>query len=154
MDLPLSKPLLKIMLGYNGAIENLHQSGYQSLENLEKCREATFSCSNFIRHWNLSGTGSRHWLTGLLDAEDFLILYPHFQNILPGFLELYRRQRQFLETTKCCEVKPLHEFLDKNSKEIFGAVLGDLCLPMTMECLSHVGQNLTELFVPLHLTKI
>ncbi|KAM3171703.1 hypothetical protein ACTXT7_016091 [Hymenolepis weldensis] len=117
MDLPLSKPLLKIILGYNGARENLHQSGYQSLENLENCRESTFSCSNFICHWNLSGTGSRHWLTGLLDAEDFLVLYPHFRNILP----------------------------DKNSKEIFGVVLEDLCLPMTMECLSNAKPTTVKL---------
>nr|CDS27953.1 ubiquitin protein ligase upl,ubiquitin protein ligase hectd [Hymenolepis microstoma] len=88
--------------------------------------------------------GSRHWLTGLLDEEDFLLLYPHYRSLLPGLLELYQRQRKFLEIRRLgCEVELLQTFIDTNSKEIFGVELDDLCIPMTVECISHQAKATT-----------
>ncbi|VDL58195.1 unnamed protein product [Hymenolepis diminuta] len=110
MDLPLSEPLVKIIVCYSRAIENLRRNGstdrqtsFQTLENIEKCRDTIFSSDTFIGHWNSLENVDRHWLTGLLDAEDFLVLYPHFKNVLPGLLELYQRQKRYLESMSCCE---------------------------------------------------
>ncbi|KAM3172837.1 hypothetical protein ACTXT7_013714, partial [Hymenolepis weldensis] len=151
LDLPLSEPLVKIIVCYSRAMENLRrnnrtdlQTSYQTLENIEKCRETIFSSNAFIGHCNSSGTVDRHWLTGLLDAEDFLVLYPHFRNLLPELLELYQRQKQSLESMNCCEVKQ-YEFLDKNSKELLGVVLDDLCIPMAVHCPSHANSTTVKL---------
>ncbi|VDO13893.1 unnamed protein product [Rodentolepis nana] len=90
-------------------------------------------------------SGSRHWLTGLLDEEDFLLLYPHYRSILPGLLELYRRQRTQLEDGDGLKVELLRPFIDSASKEIFGVELDDLCIPMTVECNSHTKTTTVKL---------
>ncbi|VDO09621.1 unnamed protein product [Rodentolepis nana] len=142
MDLPLSQPLLKIIVSYSEAGANLRQPDFHWLENVEN-RVGPSSCRRFIAHWKLSG--SRHWLTGLLDEEDFLLLYPHYRSILPGLLELYRRQRTLLEDGDGLRVELLRPFIDSTSKEIFGVELDDLCIPMTVECNSHMKTTTVKL---------
>ncbi|KAM3172744.1 hypothetical protein ACTXT7_013906, partial [Hymenolepis weldensis] len=101
------------------------------LEYLENCREQVRSDFDFIHHCNFSGSGNQHWLTGLLDAEDFLTLYPYFKNTLPGLIELYKRQKLFCKTTFGCAKENLYEFMDKSSEEIFGCTLENLGPAMT-----------------------
>lgn len=146
MDLPLSKPFLKIIVNYSNAVNERQDKGtsgglkaqFLRLEHLENCREQVRSDFDFIHHCNFSGSGNQHWLTGLLDAEDFLILYPYFRNTLPGLIELYKRQKLFCKTTISCAEENFYEFMDKSSEEIFGCTLENLGLAMVFHC-SHVS---------------
>uniref|UniRef100_A0A0R3S9L4 E3 ubiquitin-protein ligase n=2 Tax=Hymenolepis diminuta TaxID=6216 RepID=A0A0R3S9L4_HYMDI len=140
LDLSLSKPFLKIIINYSNAV-NIRQNKstglkaqFLRLEHLENCREQVWSDFDFIQHCNFSGSGNQHWLTGLLDVEDFLILYPYFKSTLPGLIELYKRQKLFCKTTSGGAKENFDEFMNKSSEEIFGCTLENLGLVMVFHC--------------------
>nr|CDS35213.1 E3 ubiquitin protein ligase HECTD1 [Hymenolepis microstoma] len=144
LDLPLSKPFLKIIVNYSNAVSGLlgndtnfsREAQFLRLEHLENCREQVRSDFDFIRHCNFSLSGNQHWLTGLLDVDDFLIVYPHFKSTLPGLLELYKRHQLFCKNESSRANGDFNKLLDEASVEILGCTLDDLGLSMVFH-----GQN-------------
>nr|CDS25404.1 E3 ubiquitin protein ligase HECTD1 [Hymenolepis microstoma] len=121
-------------------IENFNpidrEAQFLRLEHLENCREQVRSDFDFIRHCNFSLSGNQHWLTGLLDVDDFLIVYPHFKSTLPGLLELYKRHQLFCKNESSRANGDFNKLLDEASVEILGCTLDDLGLSMVFH-----GQN-------------
>lgn len=72
---------------------------------------------------------NRHWLTGLLDFDDFALLQPARARLFRQFCDLHAKQ-QLLRRISPADDLYLTQRLDNASIEVLGYRLEDLCLDM------------------------
>nr|CDS30651.1 E3 ubiquitin protein ligase HECTD1 [Hymenolepis microstoma] len=85
LDLPLSKPFLQLLANYASSVQKLESTfdSSGSLETILKCatsfeqsREKVLLPEDAMLIGSNSYVSGRHWLTGVLDFEDFAEIYP------------------------------------------------------------------------------
>lgn len=96
LDLPLSRPLLKIFANYAASVQTLEsltevrslEGGLKRAANVEASRERILLSEDFLLI-GLQGSsgGSAHWLTGVLDFEDFAEIHPTKAAIFRSLLQ-------------------------------------------------------------------
>ncbi|KAM7535685.1 hypothetical protein Aperf_G00000103216 [Anoplocephala perfoliata] len=96
LDLPFSKPLLKIFANYATSVKMLESSteagslegGLRRAANVEASRECIrLSEDRLFMGMRGCSKGSAHWLTGLLDFEDFAEIHPTRAAIFRSLLQ-------------------------------------------------------------------
>ncbi|KAM7535158.1 hypothetical protein Aperf_G00000103178 [Anoplocephala perfoliata] len=96
LDLPFSKPLLKIFANYATSVQMLESSteagslegGLRRAANVEASRECIrLSEDRLFMGMRGCSKGSAHWLTGLLDFEDFAEIHPTRAAIFRSLLQ-------------------------------------------------------------------
>ena len=137
MDLPLSKPFLKILACYGSTNKNRVDSGEEEslktdlsrVMNAEACRERIFLSEDplFLGHNRNVG---RHWLTGLLDFEDFALIQPERAKFFRQLLCLYAVHKSIRSEHSLGGHFCLEESLDDASVEILNCTIKDLCINM------------------------
>ncbi|KAH9285088.1 E3 ubiquitin-protein ligase HECTD1 [Echinococcus granulosus] len=148
MDLPLSRPFLKFLACYGSSRQTRCSAGVEALEaelnlvsDAEASRERILLSEDplFIgRQGTITGS-SRHWLTGLLDFEDFASIQPERANFFRQLLRLRTihkaiREVHLLKGDFCLERR-----LDEASVEMLGCTVQDLCISMEFVPQSTLG---------------
>uniref|UniRef100_A0A5K3F7D1 E3 ubiquitin-protein ligase n=1 Tax=Mesocestoides corti TaxID=53468 RepID=A0A5K3F7D1_MESCO len=134
IDLPLSKPFTKLISRY-GSIRRIGNTEGSQLE-VEFARLAHTEASQeridlsadpllFAEHTK----GSRHWLTGLLDFNDFALLQPERARLFRQFSDLLKRFQRIRETCPPDD-QFLKQRMDNAAIEVLGCTVDDLCIDM------------------------
>ena len=142
MDLPLSRPFLKMLACYSSSNGDCVDEGeLTSFRNAESCRERIFLTDDplfFAR--GVGGGRRRHWLTGLLDFEDFAVIQPQRAHFFRQLLDLHALHESIREAHSAKGDFCLQSRLDEASVELLNCKVEDLCI--SMEFVPHASVKL------------
>lgn len=139
MDLPLSTPFLKLLACYGSSRQTQSSADLGVLEaelnmavDAEASRERILLSEDPLlmeRHGKITES-SRHWLTGLLDFEDFAYIQPERANLFRKLLQLRTIHETIRKAHSLKGEFSLERRLDEASIEILGCTVQDLCINM------------------------
>ncbi|KAM3183897.1 hypothetical protein ACTXT7_009449 [Hymenolepis weldensis] len=106
---------------------------YDKLNFMEQLKNKTTSSEDIsvLDFCNQSRHSSSHWLTGLLDFDDFAELYPHYASAFRKLLELHKTHESIRQNfSRKEDGDNLEEQLDKASIQLMKTTISDMCLSM------------------------
>lgn len=106
---------------------------YDKLNFMEQLKNKTTSSKDVsvLNFGNQSRHSSFHWLTGLLDFDDFAEVYPHYASTFRKLLELHKVHESIRQNfSRIGDRGKLEEQLDKASIQLMNATISDMCLSM------------------------
>ncbi|KAL5108833.1 E3 ubiquitin-protein ligase HECTD1 [Taenia crassiceps] len=150
MDLPLSTPFLKLLACYGSSRQTQSSADMGVLEaelnmaiDAEASRERILLSEDpllMARHGTITES-CRHWLTGLLDFEDFAYIQPERANLFRKLLRLRTIHEAILEAHSSKGDFSLERRLDEASIEMLGCTVQELCINMEFIPQSTLGTN-------------
>ncbi|KAM7538862.1 hypothetical protein Aperf_G00000051664 [Anoplocephala perfoliata] len=138
LDLPLSKPFLKILSAYArtqqycNRIDNCDgERRLNDLSSIENSRDKALSFEDVCIFANHRRTTKTHWLTGLLGFEDFVLLYPFHASVFRDLLCLHKTHETIRKGfTKRQSKTDIESLLDEASLQQMNATIEDITLSM------------------------
>nr|CDS27706.2 E3 ubiquitin protein ligase HECTD1 [Hymenolepis microstoma] len=135
ISLKFSRPFIKILSSFARAksLSGDGRSVYDKLNSMEQWKNKAISSDDilFLNFGNHSRNSSSHWLTDLLDFNDFAELYPHYASLFRKFLELHKIHEAIRQNCSKTEGRAnLEEQLNKASLWLIDSFIPDLCLSM------------------------
>ncbi|KAL5964597.1 E3 ubiquitin-protein ligase HECTD1 [Taenia solium] len=150
MDLPLSAPFLKLLACYGSSSRTQSSVDVGVLEaelnmavDAEASRERILLSEDplFMDRHGKTTESSRHWLTGLLDFEDFAYIQPERGNLFRKLLRLRTIHEAIREAHSLKGGFSLERRLNEASDEMLGCTVQDLCINMEFIPQSMLGTN-------------
>ncbi|VDO00129.1 unnamed protein product [Rodentolepis nana] len=144
ISLNLSRPFIKILSSFARArcLSGDGSAIYDKLNCIEQWRsKALLSDDISVLHFgNQSRNISSHWLTELLDFNDFAELYPHHASLFRKFMELHKAHEVIRQNFSKTEGgASLEDQLNEASLQLIGSTIPDLCLSMAFYSSSNVS---------------
>ena len=151
MDLPLSIPFLKLLACYGSSRgvevdaedKDSLEAGLTVVENTEAKRERLINMHLdplFMgRRKGKVGGGGTHWLTGILDINDFAAVQPWRGKLFGKLLRVYAERKNVREDLVARGEDCPRGFLDLTGLEFLGCRVTDLRLDMEYRSEPTVG---------------
>ncbi|VDL34247.1 unnamed protein product [Hymenolepis diminuta] len=142
--LMISRPFMKILISY-ARVKSLSVDSskvYNKLNFTEQLKNKAISPKDIsiLNFGNQSPPGSSHWLTGLLDFDDFAEVYPHYASFFRKLLKLHKIHEAIRQNfSGIGDGNNLEEQLNKASIQLLKATISDMCLSMQFSSSSNVS---------------